>query len=786
MDALQALARGAASMTAAAIATVDIVVPVYNAAADLRRCVESVLARTSGDYRLLLIDDASSDPAIRNYFNELQARQLPQLVLLANERNIGFAPTANRGMHAARNGADVVLLNSDAIVTSEWLDALARCVHSDPAIGTATPFSNNAEICSLPHFCENNVWPAGRDPEPMAQALRLAAVPTYPDVPTGVGFCMYVRRETLDAIGAFDPVFGLGYGEENDFCMRAAVAGYRSVLCEDAFVLHAGGRSFGDQRHDLTQRNGALLLDRHPHYGAQVRDFIAADPLRPLRELALSHYRVLTADASGILHVIHGHGGGAEYHVRSLIAASGSAFRHYVLMIVNDECLLEEHGDGALRSYEFARLAGEPWSDFLGGICARFHIDLVHLHYISGGRDGLAEALAVLGIAYGYTVHDLIFACPTTTLLNADHRYCGAVTDPVVCNTCLSTQPAFAGIDIVPWRASRAALLAGAAFVIAPSQWAAATLHRYFPSCAVEVIPHAASGGATRPDAVATPLTMPDDDVPVVGVVGAIGLDKGARRLERMVELTRERGLPLRWVLIGYLDCRREPWQSDDAVFTMHGPYNSRALSSLLDHYRVQLVAYPSVCPETYSFTLSEAWTAGRPAIVPPVGALAERVAATGAGWALSEDDWRSEERMLERIAAILAPGARTALTTATTRARAVVLPAPAMMAERTLDIYRRSMRPATAATRAPIAVVRCPIAATRCLSALHYEPWRPAAPSAAEVPVATATATAAPVERNAFGRVATFALHIRHTLPGRVLHRFAPKALLAALKSHL
>ena len=463
-------------------------------------------------------------------------------MLLANERNLGFTLTANRGMRSARAGADVVLLNSDTIVTSGWLEALARCVHSDPAIGTATPFSNNAEICSLPRFCENNAWPVGRDPEPLAQALRLAAVPTYPDLPTGVGFCMYMRRETLETIGAFDPVFGLGYGEENDFCMRAAAAGYRNVLCDDAFVLHMGGSSFGDKRRELAQRNGAILLERHPTYDALVREFIAADPLRPLREFALSQHRVLASDASGILHVIHGHGGGTEYHARSLIAASSSAFRHYLLMIVGDECVLEAHDDDAVRCFEFARLADESWSDFLGGICERFRIDLVHLHNISGGRDGLAEALATHGIAYGYTVHDLSFACPTITFLNAGQTFCGAVTDPAVCNACLAAQPAFADTDIVQWRESHGALLAGAAFVIAPSQWAAATLHRYFPQCAVDVIPHAAPGGTTRPDAVATPLTMADDERPVVAVLGAIGPDKGSRRLERLVELTRAGG----------------------------------------------------------------------------------------------------------------------------------------------------------------------------------------------------------------------------------------------------
>ena len=118
----------------------------------------------------------------------------------------------------------------------------------------------------------------------------------------------------------------------------------------------------------------------------------------------------------------------------------------------------------------------------------------MHLHNISGGRDGLAEALAKLGIAYGYTVHDLSFACPTITFLNADQAYCGAVTDPAVCDACLAAQPQFADIDIGAWREQPRALLAGAAFVIAPSQWAATTLHRYFPDAPVDVIPHARIG----------------------------------------------------------------------------------------------------------------------------------------------------------------------------------------------------------------------------------------------------------------------------------------------------
>jgi len=761
---------------------IDIVVPVYNAADDLNRCIESVLAHTDGDYRLIVIDDASPDPAVRAYLAQLETRRLPQIRLLANERNLGFTLNANRGMSAARADADLVLLNSDTVVTRGWLDALARCAAADPAIGTITPFSNNAEICSLPRFCENNRWPASRDAEPMVRALELAAVPTYPDLPTGVGFCLYIRRALIDAIGMFDPVFGLGYGEENDLCMRAAAAGYRNVLCEDAFVLHLGGSSFGDKRADLAERNMRILLDRHPQYLEQVHAYIAADPLRPLRELALSQYRVLNEPVPGVLHVIHGHGGGTEYHVRALIAASGQAFRHYLLIAVGDEWQLEEHASDATRTYDFSRLPAEPWSDFLGGICARFGVDLIHLHNISGCRDGLLQALSRLDTPFGYTVHDLNFACPTITFLNARHRYCGAVTDAAVCTACLAAQPEFAGVDIDAWRAKHRALLARSAFLIAPSTWAASILGRYFPEHEVTVIPHGNATGMSRPDAVRSTLPMADDGRPVVAVLGAIGPDKGARRLERLVELTRERDLPLRWVLIGYLDRGREPFQSADGVFTMHGAYDSRALRDLIEHYRVRLVAYPSAGPETFSFTLSEAWAAGRAAIVPPIGALADRVAETGAGWVFSDDEWNSEARMLDRIASVLDSSRAAELAEAARRANSAVQPTLDAMTDATIAIYRGVLPPAREAR----AALR-PITASRCLTALRYVPWRPAQAAAAPAaPAQHATAPAANAARDPLGHVARVALSIRHTRTGRALYRLAPASLLAALKARL
>ena len=165
---------------------IDIVIPVYNAADDVRRCVDSVLAHPHDDCRITLIDDGSPDARIATLFDEIDRRRLPEVRLMRNDRNLGFTATANRGI--ASSSADVVLLNSDTVVTGDWLGAIRDCAASDSRIGTITPLSNNAEICSFPRFCADNPIVDDRASEAIAAAIAAAAVPTYPDLPTGVGF----------------------------------------------------------------------------------------------------------------------------------------------------------------------------------------------------------------------------------------------------------------------------------------------------------------------------------------------------------------------------------------------------------------------------------------------------------------------------------------------------------------------------------------------------------------------------------------------------------------------
>lgn len=266
-----------------------VVVPVFNALDALDACLAALERTLPAGSVVLVADDASPDPRVRELAEAWCGRSALAARYLRRERNLGFPGNCNAAF-ADTGEADVLLLNSDTVPAGDWLARIARCAASDARIASITPWSNNAEICSLPVFCEAN--PAPADPGAWATAAAGAA-PVYPDLPTAVGFCMYLRRAALRQLGGFDAdTFGAGYGEENDWCLRASAMGWRHVLCDDAFVVHQGGASFAPLGQVPGGDNLARLLARWPDYNERIARYILADPLRPLRERLLARLDV--------------------------------------------------------------------------------------------------------------------------------------------------------------------------------------------------------------------------------------------------------------------------------------------------------------------------------------------------------------------------------------------------------------------------------------------------------------------------------------------------------------
>jgi GT2 family glycosyltransferase len=272
---------------------VSVVIPVYNAPQELDRCLASVFSTVPDSTGVVVIDDASPDPSTAAVLRRWREKTPGSWQFLANRENQGFVGTANRGMRQTQN--DVVLLNSDTEVTPGWLQGMQRCLSSDPKIATASPWTNNGEITSIPLFCQVN--PVPPDASAVADIVARTGSAVYPELPTAVGFCMAIARLAIDRVGFFDEVlFGRGYGEENDFSMRAAQAGMRNVLCDDVYIVHLGGRSFGPIGLKPDASSMQSLLSRHPDYLLQVQEFIKADPLSPRRSTILD-----ALDRAGVL-----------------------------------------------------------------------------------------------------------------------------------------------------------------------------------------------------------------------------------------------------------------------------------------------------------------------------------------------------------------------------------------------------------------------------------------------------------------------------------------------------
>ncbi len=208
--------------------TVDVIVCVHNALDDVQRCLSSVFARTSPPYRLILVDDGSDDETAA-YLRTIAETQTA--ILIRNDTARGYTCAANQGMREAK-GTALVLLNSDTIVTSGWLDRMIRCASSSPRICAVGPLSNTASWQSIPNLLlENGDWhdnplPDGISTEDMARMLARSVIPTHPRLPFLNGFCLLIKRRALKSLGLFDEkTFGAGYGEENDFALRATAAG---------------------------------------------------------------------------------------------------------------------------------------------------------------------------------------------------------------------------------------------------------------------------------------------------------------------------------------------------------------------------------------------------------------------------------------------------------------------------------------------------------------------------------------------------------------------------------
>jgi GT2 family glycosyltransferase len=265
--------------------TVDIIVPVYAGRAETLACLNAVKASdNSVPYRVVVVDDCSTDEKLRNALRERARRK--EITLISRPINAGFAGAVNTVL-TFDNTRDVILLNADTLVFGNWLDRLRAAAYQSEDIATVTPLSNHGELVSYPLPMRNNPVPNAKHAELIDQLFNLIGPKEAIDIPVGVGFCFYIKRKALNEVGSLDEgTFGRGYGEDTDFCLRIHAHGWRNVCAANTYVVHWGSRSFGDEKQHLVAQNLHRLHARYPHHSKEYDQFLADDPLYKLRRNA--------------------------------------------------------------------------------------------------------------------------------------------------------------------------------------------------------------------------------------------------------------------------------------------------------------------------------------------------------------------------------------------------------------------------------------------------------------------------------------------------------------------
>lgn len=247
---------------------VDIVVPVYNALDDVKLCLTSLQAYTDNyTVNVIVVNDGSDESTTQ--WLRMFCKEKPQFILIEHDANLGYTRAVNNGLKAS-SAKYVLTQNSDTIVSSGWLTGLIRCMESDANIGIVGPLSNAASWQNVPNLYDEgafavNSLPAHVTLAAMARAVAIASTRSYPRLPFINGFCFMIKRKLIEAIGYMDEEnFPIGYGEENDYCIRAADAGFELAIADDVYVFHAKSKSFGnDRRKELSKRGSDKLKEKH-------------------------------------------------------------------------------------------------------------------------------------------------------------------------------------------------------------------------------------------------------------------------------------------------------------------------------------------------------------------------------------------------------------------------------------------------------------------------------------------------------------------------------------------
>jgi len=616
---------------------VDVIIPVYQGYDETIACIDSVLkAKNETTVQIIVINDQAPDGRLQFKLQAMGKEKL--FTLIKNPKNLGFGGTANIGLKLHKD-RDAVLLNSDTEVYNHWLDRMLNAANKNNNIATVTPFSNNATICSFPGFNQDNDLTDELSAKEIDQWFADINKNQLVDLPTAIGFCMLIKREVIETIGYLDETtWQKGYGEENDFCLKAAALGWRHVLAADVFVKHYGSVSFAEDKQKWLEPNIAKLNKLYPDYSATVQRFIKQDPIAKFRNPVIKKMLRQRADKY-MLFIMHNLGGGAKTNadqMAALLTQQGVSVLE-LIAVSETQWELKDQTNTLCLKYQYPEDFSQLESDLL-----ELGVWRIHFHQLIGFPKQIWQLPKLLTCEYDYTAHDFLPLCPRINMIDESGQYCNeSQYDDEKCQRCIKMNglPEVEGYEslwkeydqsIKHWREDFKGRLSEADSIFCPSESTAKIYKDHYALSNICVKKHPESSFTIlKPGTMSTTIN--------IAIIGAIGEHKGSQLLLDCAKNALKEGLPLHFVLIGYSNIDEALEKLDNV--TMTGAYkNSEQLQQLIQKNQCQLALFLSVWPETFCYTLTEALQNNLYPVGLDYGAIAERIKTLKFGWVLPKD----------------------------------------------------------------------------------------------------------------------------------------------------
>ncbi|MAH26126.1 MAG: hypothetical protein CMI19_04145 [Opitutae bacterium] len=637
--------------------TITIIIPIYNAPNELANCLNSLVRNTFSNVRVLLIDDASTDPNIEKIIKDFST--FTNFQYIRNTVNLGYTETVNLGIKNC--DGDFVLLNSDTEVTPNWVNRLRNAAYSDPSIGTVTPLSDNAGVFSVPEIDQCNPLPQKFNKDTLAHAFSTDSQYNYLPTPTGNGFCLFIKRKVVNDIGFFDSKkFPRGYGEENDFCLRATGKGWRHIIDDSTIVYHRRTASFGEEKSKLVNEGTSVINKAYPEYKTLVRDFVNSSTLNALRyrikrlyedEKLLKH-----ACKKRILYIMHESSGGTPatsldlarsletFNTCFFLTSDTKRIRLYLIQDGERVLIRQWTLNSRWRITDFSR---DDYKKIIFEILLRYNISLVHVRHLISHTFDAPEIATSLNIPVILSFHDFYFVCPTVNLLDNSSTFCGGTctSSEGTCNIPLDTNKKIKNLKhswVKVWRKKVNHLFSYVDAFVTTSQNAKSIILKNYPTLAdknFKIIEHGRDITQKNVD-----CTIPKGKKKIrILIPGHLDLHKGRDFVRDLINCDKMEKLEF-----FFMGRTSRDFQNLGKCL---GEYKRKDFGKIANKIKPSFIGIFSITCETYCHTITEAWGNGIPVLVSNIGTQKSRLEKHQGGWIIDIEDPKATYKKILEIA---------------------------------------------------------------------------------------------------------------------------------------